>query len=92
MPLSHDAIRVRAVLTKEGESDIRLELHRNTNVEFVVIENGKPAGAYYLTLTPSTTGAPGLVYAETSLSISDAFEGCLAKQYPGYTATNVEFD
>jgi len=90
MDLPDDAKRVRAVLRKSGAAEIRLELQRMSATEFAVIENGRNVAVFYRGLAPPRPGAPGLAYADTYLGISEAFEGCIAKRYPGYTASDIE--
>ena len=90
MELPDDAKRVRALLSKEGTADIGLELHRISTTEFAVVEDGRNVGVFYRGLAPPRPGAPGLAYSGTYLSISEAFEGCIAKRYPDYTARNIE--
>lgn len=90
MDLPTDATRVRATLTKPGAPDIRFELHRISATEFAVIEDGRNVGVFYRGLAPPRPGAPALTYSGTYLGVSDAFEGCVAKRYPDYTARNIE--
>jgi hypothetical protein len=88
--LPEDAKRVRALLSKNGTADVQFELYRISATEFSVLENGKSVGVFYRGLAPSRPGAPGLAYSGTYLSISEAFEGCLAKRFPGFTAKDIE--
>jgi len=90
MDLPDDASGVRAILKKKGEPDIRLELSRTSPVDFAIVEDGKPVGIYYRTLSPPKPGTPGLVHNDTRFSISEAFAGCLSERYPGYVATDIE--
>jgi hypothetical protein len=90
MELSDDAKRVRALLSKEGTADIRLELHRISTTEFAVVEDGRNIGVFYRGLAPPRPGAPGLAYRGSYLDISDAFEACIAKRYPDRTARNIQ--
>jgi hypothetical protein len=90
MELPNDAKRVRAILSRPGVPDIRLELHRISGTEFAVIENGRNVGVFYRGLAPPRPGAPALAYSGTYLGISDAFEGCIAKRYPDYVARDIE--
>ena len=90
MDLPVDAIRVRATLTKPGAPDVRLELHRMSAAEFAVIEDGSNVGVFYRGLAPPRTRAPALTYSGSHLDIADAFERCVAKHYPDYTARDIE--
>ena len=91
MDVPDAARRVRAVLSKQGEPDIRFELIRNSAVDFSIIENGKNVGVYWRALSKPPAGVPGLRSEDTHLRISEALEGCLAKRHPGYTAKQVEY-
>lgn len=90
MDLPVEAIRVRGTLTKPGAPGIRLELHRLSSTEFAVIEYGRNVGVFYRGLAPPRPGAPALTYSGSHPDIAAAFEGCIAKLYPDYTARNIE--
>jgi hypothetical protein len=85
MDIPNEAKRVRAVLSKQGEPDIRFELHRISALDFSIVENGKNLGVCWRTLSKP----PGL--QETTFAISQAFEDCVGKKYPGYTVKQVEY-
>jgi hypothetical protein len=84
--IQSDSIARRAVLKKEGCADVHLELHRASAFDFTIVENGKSVGVFWRTVSPQQAmrgDAP-------SLSLPDAWDSCLAKRYPGYSATNLE--
>lgn len=91
MDIPEEARRVRAVLSKPGKSDIQFELVQTSAVDFSIFEDGNPVGVYFHALSRPPVGGPGLSDESAHLSIAKAFEGCLAKRYPGYTAEQVEY-
>ncbi len=76
----------RAVLRREDCPDIRFELHRASAFDFTIVENGKSVGVFWRTISPQQA----MRGDGPSLSLSDAWDSCLAKRYPGYTATDLE--
>jgi hypothetical protein len=84
--IPNEAKRVRAVLSKQGEPDIHFELRRIGALDFSIFENGKNAGVFWQTLSKPEPGSQ-----DTILKTSEAFEDCVAKRYPGYTAKQVEY-
>lgn len=91
MTIPEEARRVRAVLSTPGKPDIRFELVRMSATDFSVLEDGKSVGVYYQALSRLPVGGPTSSREGAHLSISKAFEGCLAKRYQGYTANQVEY-
>jgi hypothetical protein len=85
MDVPNEAKRVRAVLSKQGEPDVRFELHRISALDFTIVENGKNLGVCWQTLSKP----PGL--QETSFKISEAFEYCVRKKYPAYTVKQLDY-
>jgi hypothetical protein len=91
MAIPNEARRVRAVLSKQGEPDILFELVRCSAVDFSIFENGKSVGVSWRALSSPPAALPGQRNEDTFLRTSEAFEGCLAKRYAGYTAKQVEY-
>ena len=77
---------LRAVLKKEGCTDIKFELHRNSDFDFRMIVDGKETGVFWRTISPREPIRGG----SRRLGIGEAWESCIAKQFPGYSATDME--
>lgn len=90
MDVPDDAVAVRVTLTKEGQPNIIVELHRASPVDFSVVEDGKPLGSYYRTLSPPKQGAPGLVFNDTQFPIGAALRGYVRDRHPGYGVSTIE--
>jgi hypothetical protein len=79
------ASALRAILKKDGEADIRLEVRRRSEFDFEVLENGNPVKAAWRALSPqeaiSGTAKP--------LTLQQAWENSVS-QFPDYAVTNLE--
>ncbi len=88
--MKSEGVAIRAVLTKKGEPDVRVELRRGSPSDFEVIENGRPIGVFYRTMTPPNKRRPGAPDFGAPLGLHEAWEKCIAQRYRGYEVTNLE--
>lgn len=79
------AIALRGVLKKEGLPDILFEL-RSQPDDFQMFVNGKEIGRYYRTYSPQQLISGNC----PPMSIKEAWQGSVAKHFPGYVASNME--
>ncbi len=80
------ATALRAILQKSGSPEIRFELHSTRSLDFSIVEDGVPTGVFWFEITPQQAMS-GAVPMHT---VQEAWQKCLAKRYPDYTATNLE--
>jgi len=80
-----NAFALRGVVKKPGLPDRRFELRRN-QFDFSVIVNGAEIGRYYRTYSPQQ-----LMRGDCPpMGIEEAWQGCMARYFPGHEATNME--
>jgi hypothetical protein len=80
------AFALRAVLKKEGADDVLLEIRRSSAFDFAILENGRPTGTAWKTVSPQQA-----MRGESSpFSLQEAWDSWVAKRFPDYTVTTLE--
>jgi hypothetical protein len=83
---SGQAFALRAILKKDGCSDVRFEFYRNSYFDFAMVEDGIPTGVFWIGLTPQQAITGALPHT----TLRGAWQRCLAKRFPEYTVTALE--
>jgi len=77
---------LRAILQRGGSSDVRLELHRDSDVNFSIFVNGELTAEDWIVLTPLQV----MTGVGPQRTIHDVWQSILAKRFPDYTVTAFE--
>jgi len=77
----------RAVMKKDGCSDLRAEVKRDSDTHVTLIENGRPIQTWYGKLIPERAmRGEGLPIVR----VEHAWESWMAERYPDFSVTETE--